>query len=75
IPDPTVDLRGAAAALLSQAIRINTVNPPGNEKPLAQLYVDVLRHHGVEAMVVDTPTRNGDRRASAWARVRGNGRA
>jgi acetylornithine deacetylase/succinyl-diaminopimelate desuccinylase-like protein len=46
------------------------VNPPGNEKSLAELLVDVLRREGVEAQVVDTP---GEERAAAWARVPGTG--
>jgi acetylornithine deacetylase/succinyl-diaminopimelate desuccinylase-like protein len=75
-PDPATDLRGAAASLLSEAIRIPTVNPPGNEAPLARLLVDLLRDHGVEARLIETP-RNGSEvgRAAAWARVPGTGRA
>ncbi|MBW2314338.1 MAG: M20/M25/M40 family metallo-hydrolase [Deltaproteobacteria bacterium] len=64
----------AAARVLSQAIRIPTVNPPGGEKPLAKLFVDMLKDAGVEARVIDTP-RNGSKegRAAAWGRVKGNG--
>ena len=32
----------AAAALLARAIRLDTTNPPGNARPLAQRYVDEL---------------------------------
>ncbi len=74
-PDPAKDLPGAAAALLSEAIRVPTVNPPGDEAPLAKLFVDLLRDHGVEARLIETP-RNGSeaRRAAAWARLPGTGR-
>jgi acetylornithine deacetylase/succinyl-diaminopimelate desuccinylase-like protein len=74
-PDPAVDLGGAAAALLSDAIRIPTVNPPGGEEPLASLFVDLLHDHGVEARLIETP-RNGSAvgRAAAWARVPGSGK-
>ena len=73
-PDPAVDLGGAAAGLLSEAIRVPTVNPPGSEGPLAKLFVDLLRDHGVEARVIETP-RNGSEvgRAAAWARLPGSG--
>jgi acetylornithine deacetylase/succinyl-diaminopimelate desuccinylase-like protein len=73
-PDPAVDLRGAAATLLSEAIRIPTINPPGDEEPLAALFVDLLRDHGVDARLIETP-RNGSAvgRAAAWARLPGGG--
>lgn len=75
IPDPSVDLRAAAAELLSRAIQEPTVNPPGNEEPLARLYVDLLRDHGLEARVVETPRNGGKgKRAAAWGRLPGTGR-
>ena len=73
-PDPATDLPGAAAAILSQAIRYRTVNPPGDERPLAEYLVRVLEREGVTARVIETPA--GDSkvgRAAAWARVPGNG--
>jgi len=75
-PDPTTDLPGAAAQILSQAIRIQTVNPTGDELPLAKYLASVLHKEGIEARVVDTP--RGDSkvgRAALWARVKGTGRA
>ena len=42
-PDPATDLSGAAAEILSQAIRIPTVNPPGDELLLAKYLASVLR--------------------------------
>ena len=70
-PDPATDLSGAAAEILSQAIRIQTVNPPGDELPLAKYLASVLRKEGIETRVVDTPS--GDSkvgRAALWARAR-----
>lgn len=73
-PHPGEDLRGAAAALLSQAIRVDTVNPPGGERPLAELLVEVARREGLEARVVDTPSDgSGSERAAAWAVHPGRG--
>lgn len=75
-PDPAADLGAAAADLLGRAIRIDTTNPPGDERPLAQLFVDVLRQAGVEAKLVETPSgASSVGRALAWARVPGKGHA
>jgi len=64
----------AAARILSRAIQIRTVNPPGDEEPLAELFVDVLAEAGVDARVIDTPDDGSEvGRAAAWARVPGNG--
>jgi acetylornithine deacetylase/succinyl-diaminopimelate desuccinylase-like protein len=74
-PDPSEDLAGAAASILGEAIRFRTVNPPGDEAPLAAYLTKVLRRHGVEARVVDTPPGDsGEGRAAVWARVPGSGR-
>jgi acetylornithine deacetylase/succinyl-diaminopimelate desuccinylase-like protein len=62
------------AELLSESIRIRTVNPPGDEKPLATFYAQILSDAGIEARVIDTPS--GDStvgRAAVWAIVRGSG--
>lgn len=67
-------LAPAAAALLSRAIRIETVNPPGNERDLAELFADVARRADLEVKVVPTPANgSGARRALVWARVPGTG--
>jgi acetylornithine deacetylase/succinyl-diaminopimelate desuccinylase-like protein len=75
-PDPAQDLRGAATAILSAAIRINTVNPPGDEEPLADFYVATLRRQGIEARRIETPRDGASKgRAAAWARLPGLGAA
>ena len=73
-PDPAKDLPGAAAAILSRSIRFRTVNPPGDERPLAEYLVEVLQREGVTARAIETPT--GDSkvgRAAVWARLPGSG--
>lgn len=68
-------LGGAAAALLRRAIRIPTVNPPGDERPLAELFVNAAKDLGLEARVVETPPGESKvGRAAAWARLEGTGR-
>jgi acetylornithine deacetylase/succinyl-diaminopimelate desuccinylase-like protein len=59
-----------AADLLSEAIRIPTVNPPGNEEALALLYAKTLRRAGIEARIIKTPGAEGKpARAALWARL------
>ena len=72
------DLRGelpvVAARVLTRAIELKTVNPPGDERPLAEYLVALLRGEGIEARVVATPSEGSEiGRAAAWARVRGTG--
>lgn len=73
-PDAAEDLGGAAAHLLSEAIRIRTVSPPGGERRLAELLVDRAERAGLDTRLVATPSRDSaPRRAAAWARLRGTG--
>jgi acetylornithine deacetylase/succinyl-diaminopimelate desuccinylase-like protein len=65
-----------AALLLAEAIRMRTVNPPGDEAPLAAHLADRLHEAGLEARVVPTPAGDSSvGRAAAWGRLRGSGRA
>jgi acetylornithine deacetylase/succinyl-diaminopimelate desuccinylase-like protein len=73
-PDPRTDLGGASSEILSQAIRIPTVSPQGNERPLAELFVRVALREGLEARVIETPPGDGSERAAAWARWAGTGK-
>ena len=64
-----------AAAVLARAIRFPTVNPPGDEAPLAAYLAGVLEEAGIDARVIATPS--GDSkvgRAALWARLPGAGR-
>jgi acetylornithine deacetylase/succinyl-diaminopimelate desuccinylase-like protein len=74
VPKVGEDLPGAAAELLSLAIQIDTTNPPGDEAPLARLFVDVAKREGLEAQLIETPSAGSDvGRAAAWARLPGRG--
>jgi acetylornithine deacetylase/succinyl-diaminopimelate desuccinylase-like protein len=77
---PAADLDGdpeqVAARILARAIRFDTQNPPGDERPLAEYLVGLLRAEGIEARVVPTPSEGSPAgRAAAWARVPGRGAA
>jgi acetylornithine deacetylase/succinyl-diaminopimelate desuccinylase-like protein len=72
---PDTALASRAAEILARAIRYRTVNPPGDEAPLAAYFVGLLRAAGVDARVVPTPTGESPAgRAAAWARFPGRGR-
>ncbi|HEY7793822.1 MAG TPA: M20/M25/M40 family metallo-hydrolase [Gaiellaceae bacterium] len=63
----TTSLRDEAVELLQQLLRLNTVNPPGNETLAAHLLRDYLEAHGVEVeLYARTPER-----ANLVARLRG----
>jgi acetylornithine deacetylase/succinyl-diaminopimelate desuccinylase-like protein len=64
-----------AADILAHAIGVVTVNPPGDEKPLADYFVRLLREAGIEAASIETPSGSSTiGRAAAWGRLRGAGR-
>jgi acetylornithine deacetylase/succinyl-diaminopimelate desuccinylase-like protein len=59
---------------LSEAIRLRTVNPPGDEAPLAARLVEELRRGGIEAEVIETPRGESEvGRAAAWGILPGRG--
>jgi acetylornithine deacetylase/succinyl-diaminopimelate desuccinylase-like protein len=64
-----------AAEILSRAIAIPTVNPPGNEAPLAAYLVEVARKANLETRLIPIPSADDEgketRRAAAWARLAG----
>jgi acetylornithine deacetylase/succinyl-diaminopimelate desuccinylase-like protein len=65
----TVALRDEATDLLQRLIRVDTVNPPGNETRAAELLRDYLAESGVEAeLYAKVPER-----ANLVARIRGRG--
>jgi acetylornithine deacetylase/succinyl-diaminopimelate desuccinylase-like protein len=65
-------LRDETAQLLSQYLRINTSNPPGNELATARWLKDVLAKEGIEGQILDT-AELGPGRANFYARLKGNG--
>ena len=63
----TVSLREEAVELLQQLLRLNTVNPPGNETLAAGVLRDYLASNGIESeLYARTPDR-----ANLVARLRG----
>jgi acetylornithine deacetylase/succinyl-diaminopimelate desuccinylase-like protein len=59
-----------ATAHLKHLLRIDTTNPPGNERPAADYLASVLAKEGIEYEIVESaPTR-----ASLVARLRGTGK-
>ncbi|MBY0399967.1 M20/M25/M40 family metallo-hydrolase, partial [Myxococcota bacterium] len=71
-PRPSVSQR--AADILSEAIRMQTVNPPGREQALAYRLAEILSREGIESDVISTPNPNGGKpRAAVWGRLRGQG--
>jgi acetylornithine deacetylase/succinyl-diaminopimelate desuccinylase-like protein len=64
-----MSLRDEAVQLLQELIRLNTVNPPGNETRAAELLRDYLEPSGVECeLYARDPAR-----ANLVARIRGRG--
>jgi acetylornithine deacetylase/succinyl-diaminopimelate desuccinylase-like protein len=57
---------------LSDYLRVNTTNPPGNELLAARFLKAILEKEGIEAQILDT-TELGPNRANLYARLRGNG--
>jgi acetylornithine deacetylase/succinyl-diaminopimelate desuccinylase-like protein len=54
----TISLRDEAVQLLQQLLRLNTVNPPGNETLAAHVLRDYLAENGIEAQLyARTPER------------------
>jgi acetylornithine deacetylase/succinyl-diaminopimelate desuccinylase-like protein len=65
-------LRDETAQRLSEYIRINTSNPPGNELATARWLADVLAREGIEGMILDT-AELGAGRANFYAKLAGSG--
>ena len=64
-----VSLRDEVSELLQELIRLDTVNPPGNETLAAELLREYLQENGVEVeLYAKVPNR-----ANLVARIPGNG--
>ena len=64
-------LREETAQRLSEYIRINTSNPPGNELAAARWLADVLAKEGIRGQILDT-AELGPGRANFYARLPGS---
>lgn len=60
----------STAALLRELLRVNTSNPPGNERAVAELLAPRFRALGFEVEIVPTPEPG---KAHVIARLRGDG--
>jgi acetylornithine deacetylase/succinyl-diaminopimelate desuccinylase-like protein len=65
-------LRDETAQRLSEYLRINTSNPPGNELAAARWLKEVLAKEGIEGQILDT-AELGAGRANFYARLKGKG--
>lgn len=65
-------LQAESTRLLSEYIRVNTTNPPGNELAAARWLKDVLAREGIEGQILDT-AELGPGRANFYARLKGSG--
>jgi acetylornithine deacetylase/succinyl-diaminopimelate desuccinylase-like protein len=65
-------LREETAQRLSEYIRINTSNPPGNELATARWLAGVLAKEGIQGMILDT-AELGAGRANFYAKLPGTG--
>ena len=71
-PSSATDADGIAAAapeLLAKFIRVNTVNPPGNETDGARFLADTLNGFGIDAEIYESSPGRGN----LVARVKGDG--
>ncbi len=63
-----------ATELLSQYIRINTTNPPGNEEPAARFLEKILRENGIDDIsFYDASDETSKGRLNMLARLPGDG--
>lgn len=58
--------------VLSEYLRINTTNPPGNEILTARFLKTILEREGIDAQILDT-AELGAPHANLYARLKGNG--
>jgi acetylornithine deacetylase/succinyl-diaminopimelate desuccinylase-like protein len=65
-------LRNETAQRLSEYLRINTSNPPGNELATARWLKEILAKEGIEGQILDT-AELGPGRANFYARLKGTG--
>ncbi|HEX5889157.1 MAG TPA: hypothetical protein VFY61_10650, partial [Pyrinomonadaceae bacterium] len=61
--------RAEAVQLLQELIRIDTTNPPGNERAAALHLQKLLESDGIETRVLDVAPG----RANLYARIKGDG--
>ena len=63
-------MKEETVALLSDLIRINTTNPPGNETPAARFLAEKLEEDNLQCEVVES----SEGRGNVITRIKGEGR-
>lgn len=66
-------LQRETVQILSDYLKINSANPPGNELDGALFLQRILEHEGFEVRLLDTAEFRGRRGANLYTRLRGNG--
>jgi acetylornithine deacetylase/succinyl-diaminopimelate desuccinylase-like protein len=66
-----LQVREEAVRYLRELLRINTVNPPGNELPACEFLAGVLATEGVDSTILEAQPGRGN----LVARIKGDGRA
>ena len=66
-------LQRETVQILSDYLKINTANPPGNELDGALFLKRILEKEGFEVQLLDTAEFRGRRGASLYTRLKGNG--
>ena len=59
--------------VMTDYLKINTANPPGNELEGALFLKKILEREGIEVQLLDTAELRARRGANLYARLRGNG--
>src|SRR5919108_3741593 len=68
------EVRDEAVRLLTDYMKINTANPPGNEIDGALFLKSILQREGFEVQLFDTAVSSlGPRRPNLYTRLKGNG--
>ena len=65
-----ISIEEEAFLLLKEFIRVNTVNPPGNEILAVNFYATIFEKEGIEYEVVESLPGRGN----IWARLKGGGK-
>src|SRR3954469_20280847 len=76
VPQQRVDwdkMRDETVQVLTDYLKINTTNPPGNERQTPRFLKRILEREGIDAQILDTADLKPAGRANLYARLKGNG--
>ena len=69
IPAPAQSIEDEAVTWLQEIIRIDTINPPGNESRAVEFYAKIFEAEGVSFQTMESAPGRGN----IWARLEGGG--